>query len=318
MELVKPISSDHDLIALAKKLDIHLDHIYESNAIKSALPMKGSFLILLHKPNQDVGHWTAVHDHEYYDSMGEGPPACYDIGKYNEIQTQSTHGPYCDRKTIAYVAGSGAKVHLHPESHEKALKTKKAGRGVRLHITKHEIKKGYKKAQGGFIWTDAAIPALATSVGVPEAAAPVRAGLKSLTGIGVDDYDSDDEEGGRVSFADVSRHTGNSLRYAKRRGLITDAIDETEKLLHTKATRPEHRESIGSVPKGIKHRFGVGVKRKVSSRRALLKLRLTWPSFVLYGKESTEALSQCSLEVFDVLRKNASFFIIYVSCEVGS
>lgn len=40
MDLIKPVSSDHDLIALAKKLDIHLDHIYESNEIKQALPKK--------------------------------------------------------------------------------------------------------------------------------------------------------------------------------------------------------------------------------------------------------------------------------------
>ncbi|KAG6592467.1 uncharacterized protein IUM83_12459 [Phytophthora cinnamomi] len=180
--------------------------------------------------------------------------------------------------TAAELAGSGAKLHLHLKSHEKALKAKKAGRGVRLHITKHEIKKGSKKAQGGSIWSKvwsgiksgfkfakdsgllskaADAPALATAVGAPEAAIPVRSGLKSLTGIGFDDYDSD-EEGGRISFADVKRHAGNALRYAKKRGLITDIVDEGEHFLHTKATKPEHHELISSVRKGIKHRFGVG------------------------------------------------------------
>ncbi|KAG6621425.1 uncharacterized protein IUM83_11173 [Phytophthora cinnamomi] len=190
--------------------------------------------------------------------------------------------------TAAELAGSGAKIHLRPESHEKALKAKKAGRGVRLHVTKHDIKKGYKKAAGGSIWSkiwsgiksgfkftndsgllskaaDAAIPALATAVGAPEAAVPIRAGLKTLTGVGIDGYDSDDEEGGRISFADVKRHAGNALRYAKTKGIITDVIDEGERFLHTKATKPEHHELISSVRKGIKHRFGVGVaapKRK--------------------------------------------------------
>ncbi|KAJ8572059.1 hypothetical protein ON010_g4779 [Phytophthora cinnamomi] len=95
MDLIKPITSDHDLIKLAMKLNVHLDHIFESNEIKAPLPKKGSFLILLRKPNQDVGHWSAVYNHEYYDSMGEGPPKEYGISKYNEIQTQSAHGSYC-------------------------------------------------------------------------------------------------------------------------------------------------------------------------------------------------------------------------------
>ncbi|KAJ8558784.1 hypothetical protein ON010_g8667 [Phytophthora cinnamomi] len=189
--------------------------------------------------------------------------------------------------TAAELGGTGAKIHLHPESHEKALKAKKAHRGVRLHITKHEIKKGYKKAAGGSIWSkiwngvksgfkfakdsgllskaaDAAVPALATALGQPELAVPARAGIKALTGVGFDS-DSDDEEGGRISFADVKRHAGNALRYAKTKGIITDVIDEGERFLHTKATKPEHHELISSVRKGIKHRFGVGVaapKRK--------------------------------------------------------
>ncbi|ETK92066.1 hypothetical protein L915_04496 [Phytophthora nicotianae] len=103
--------------------------------------------------------------------------------------------------TAAELQGTGALLHLHPESHEKALKAKKAGRGVRLHITRHEIKKGYKKALGSSVWSkiwhgiksgfkftkdsgllskaaDAAVPALATALGQPELAIPARAGLK--------------------------------------------------------------------------------------------------------------------------------------------
>lgn len=47
--------------------------------------------------------------------------------------------------TADQLKGSGSVIHLHPASYEKALKARKAGRGVRLDITKHEIKKGYKK-----------------------------------------------------------------------------------------------------------------------------------------------------------------------------
>ncbi|EEY68057.1 uncharacterized protein PITG_18494 [Phytophthora infestans T30-4] len=55
--------------------------------------------------------------------------------------------------TADELKGSGSVIHLHPASHEKALKARRAGRGVRLDITKHEVKKGYKRAQGGSIWS---------------------------------------------------------------------------------------------------------------------------------------------------------------------
>ncbi|KAG2959030.1 hypothetical protein PC120_g28215 [Phytophthora cactorum] len=128
--------------------------------------------------------------------------------------------------TSSELKGSGSVIHLHPASYEKALKARKAGRGVRLDITRHEVKKGYKKAQGGSIWSkiwggikkgfkfakdsgllskaaDAAVPALATAFGAPQAAIPARAAIRSMTGIGVYDSDSDvNKEGGRVSVAD--------------------------------------------------------------------------------------------------------------------
>ncbi|KAG2759986.1 hypothetical protein Pcac1_g28029 [Phytophthora cactorum] len=115
--------------------------------------------------------------------------------------------------TADELKGTGSVIHLHPASHEKTLKARKAGRGVRLDITKHEVKKGYKRAQGGSIWSkvwggiksafkfakdsgilsraaDAAVPALATALGAPQAGIPARAAIKSMTGICV--YDSDD------------------------------------------------------------------------------------------------------------------------------
>ncbi|GMF46188.1 unnamed protein product [Phytophthora lilii] len=88
--LIKPITSDHDLIELAEKMDVRLDNIFESSEITSPLPKNGSFLILLRQPNMDVGHWTAVHNGEYFDSMGEAAPTKYGIGRYNSKQYQGT------------------------------------------------------------------------------------------------------------------------------------------------------------------------------------------------------------------------------------
>lgn len=96
MELVKGITSDHDLIALAKKIGVHLDDILMSSEItKAGIPKKGSFLVLLRPEDRDIGHWTAVHNGEYYDSMAEGPPRSYRIRKYNPIQYQGARDEYC-------------------------------------------------------------------------------------------------------------------------------------------------------------------------------------------------------------------------------
>ncbi|EEY61570.1 uncharacterized protein PITG_01892 [Phytophthora infestans T30-4] len=72
MELVKPITSDHDLIELAKRIKVHLDAIFESNEITKPLPKKGSYLVLLRSPNLDYG-----------------------IRRYNPKQYQGTYGDYC-------------------------------------------------------------------------------------------------------------------------------------------------------------------------------------------------------------------------------
>ncbi|GMF34079.1 unnamed protein product [Phytophthora lilii] len=93
--LIKPITSDHDLIELAKRMNVHLDDIFESSEITKPLPKKGTYLILLRPPNLDVGHWTAVNDGEYFDSMGEAAPTKFGIGRYNSKQYQGTYGDYC-------------------------------------------------------------------------------------------------------------------------------------------------------------------------------------------------------------------------------
>jgi hypothetical protein len=50
-----------------------------------------------------------------------------------------------------------------------------------------------------------------------------------------------------------------ALSYAKRKGLLTDAVDLVEQRLIDKATKPEHVEMIKDVRKRVKTRFGVGV-----------------------------------------------------------
>jgi hypothetical protein len=93
--LIKPITSDHELIELPKIIGVHLDDIYESNEITKPISKKGSYLILLRPPNLDVGHWQAVHNGEFFDSMGEAAPTKYGIGRYNPKQYQGTYGDYC-------------------------------------------------------------------------------------------------------------------------------------------------------------------------------------------------------------------------------
>ncbi|GMF32899.1 unnamed protein product [Phytophthora lilii] len=187
--------------------------------------------------------------------------------------------------TANKLKGSGAVIHLHPASFEKALKARKAGRGVRLDITRHEVKKGYKRAQGGSIWgkiwggikkafkfakdsgiltqaANAAVPALATALGAPQAAIPARAAIRSMTGIGVYDSDSDvEKEGGRISVADVKKAAKHALGYAKRKGVLTDGVDAAERYLLSKATKPEHEPLIKSVRGEVRRRYGVGVSK---------------------------------------------------------
>ncbi|GMF23683.1 unnamed protein product [Phytophthora lilii] len=108
---------------------------------------------------------------------------------------------------------------------------------------------------------DAAVPTLATAFGAPQASIPARAAIKALAGVGLYEYDSDvEKEGGRVSVADVKKAAKNALSYAKRKGVLTDAVNAGEKYLLSKATKPEHETLIKSVRGEVKRRYGVGVK----------------------------------------------------------
>ena len=93
MELLKGVTSDHDLIELASKLNIHLDGILMMSEIRKPLG-RGSYIILLNKGN-DIGHWVAYHDNEYFDSMGIGAPRVLGDLKYNQIQYQGTYATHC-------------------------------------------------------------------------------------------------------------------------------------------------------------------------------------------------------------------------------
>ncbi|GMF36778.1 unnamed protein product [Phytophthora lilii] len=93
-ELVKPITSDHDLIELAKQLDVRLDGILALSEIKEPLPAKGSYIILL-RVDGGTGHWVCLNDGHYFDSMGVGPPSILGELPYNEKQYQGTYVEYC-------------------------------------------------------------------------------------------------------------------------------------------------------------------------------------------------------------------------------
>ncbi|GMF34556.1 unnamed protein product [Phytophthora fragariaefolia] len=151
--------------------------------------------------------------------------------------------------------GSGATLAVHPETAMKVQKAKRANRGVHLLITPHEIE--YPMDTGVLSkLADAAVAPASAYTGNPGAVMASRQGLKSLTGIGIE------QEGGRLSLADVKTAGSKALAYAKRKGLITDAVDLVEKKLIEKAERPEHVDLIRQVRKGVRTKFGVGVGQK--------------------------------------------------------
>jgi hypothetical protein len=93
-EYIKEITSDHDLIALAKHLGVELNGILEISEITKPLPAKGTYIILL-RTDGGVGHWTCSTDGHYFDSMGVGPPTVLGDLPYNEFQYQGTYSNYC-------------------------------------------------------------------------------------------------------------------------------------------------------------------------------------------------------------------------------
>ncbi|GMF38436.1 unnamed protein product [Phytophthora lilii] len=82
----------------------------------------------------------------------------------------------------------------------------------------------------------------------PQAAIPARAANKSLTGV--------------------------ALSYAKRKGVLTDAVDAGEKYLLSKATKPEHETLIKSMRGEVKRRYGVGVSKKPAKGSPEMKAKM--------------------------------------------
>jgi len=194
--------------------------------------------------------------------------------------------------TAAELGGKGASLLLHPESYAKALKAKKAGKGTRLQITHKEVGHAFKHMggrgmHGGSIWgkiwggikkafkwakdsgvlskvADAAVAPLAAYTGQPQLVGAARGGLKQLTGIGMEH----EIDGGRLSLADAKRHTKSAYAYLKKKGIITDVVDQAEKFLVSKATKPEHHDMIHGVRAEVKRRYGVGMAGKKQRRAA--------------------------------------------------
>jgi hypothetical protein len=93
-ESIKAITSDHDLIALAKHLGVKLDGILEISEITKPLPKEGTYIILL-RTDGGTGHWTCVNDGHYFDSMSVGPPTALGDLPYSEHQYQGSYSEFC-------------------------------------------------------------------------------------------------------------------------------------------------------------------------------------------------------------------------------
>ncbi|EEY68563.1 uncharacterized protein PITG_05053 [Phytophthora infestans T30-4] len=77
-----------------------------------------------------------------------------------------------------------------------------------------------------------------------------------------DDVEGKGRTGGRVSVsADVKKAAKNALSYAKRKGVLTYAVDAGETYLLSRATKPEHETLIKSVRGEVRRRYGVGVPK---------------------------------------------------------
>ena len=91
--LIKGVTSDHDLIELAKKLNIHVDDIITIDEATRRVK-HGTYIILL-RADDGVGHWVATHNGEYFDSTGVGAPTKLGDLPYNQFQYQSTYDQFC-------------------------------------------------------------------------------------------------------------------------------------------------------------------------------------------------------------------------------
>lgn len=93
---------------------------------------------------------------------------------------------------------------------------------------------------------DTAIPAAAAYLGQPQLAGPVRGAVKEIAGVGIKE--------------DIVKHSKAAFGYAKRKGIISDALNLAEQELVKR--KPEHEVVIKSVRAGIRKKTGMGVKAK--------------------------------------------------------
>jgi hypothetical protein len=96
------ITSDRELRALAVQLNIQIDGIYDLRNIQSPLPKTGSYLVLLRNA-PGTGHWCALHDGYWFDSMGVQGPSILELDRYNQVQYQGTYNEFCGLWCLLYL-----------------------------------------------------------------------------------------------------------------------------------------------------------------------------------------------------------------------
>ncbi|DAZ96670.1 TPA: hypothetical protein N0F65_009233, partial [Lagenidium giganteum] len=141
---------------------------------------KGSYHILLRPQRRDVGHWCAIDDGWWFDSIGEGSPTILGKLKPSSFQYQGAGREFCGIYCMLFLysrvsiditqpqarkAGSGKTImlsasqlkggstmlHVHPANYEKMMKAKNANRDCRVCIAPGEIQ--HDLMQGGSLWS---------------------------------------------------------------------------------------------------------------------------------------------------------------------
>lgn len=185
--------------------------------------------------------------------------------------------------------GVGPSHYFHPLSHKALVKAYEHNKGLTLYMTHGAVLRTHLSGlSGGSFWSslvsgarkafswaknsgllsrlaDMGATAAAPFVGGPQNAAMGRAAVKSLTGIGMQ---TDDLDGGRLTMSDIKKHAVAGFNYAKKKGIVSDVIDQGEKYLISKGTKPEHTEMIKAVRGHIRTKYGVGMTKK-GRRKAL-------------------------------------------------
>ncbi|ETI55199.1 hypothetical protein F443_02108 [Phytophthora nicotianae P1569] len=132
--------------------------------------------------------------------------------------------------------GKGHSHNFHPENYKKLMKARQAHKGLTLSMT---------------------------HVGEPELAVPARAGLKALTGVGMEQ----DTEGDRLTLKDVRQGASRACTYAKKRGIVTDVVDAEGSVGDTVSDYIQRVEAFAS----DKNEFGA--ERSEAQMNSVLELK---------------------------------------------